>query len=148
MASARKAKSAPKQYWLAKTEPEEFSWERLVREKTVRWDGVRSFQARNNLRRMKLGDVVLFYHSGKTRDIVGLARVTREAYPDPTAPGEDWSVVEMAPIKPVKVPVTLAVIKADPAFADFLLVRRARLSVMPASAAHFERILRLGETKL
>lgn len=140
-------------YWLAKTEPEEYSFSQLVRKKRGRWDGVRNYVARNHLRAMALDDLVLFYHSGTGREIVGVARVIRAAYPDPTvkdvAAGDNpWSAVDVAPVKKLARPVTLAEIKADPAFTDMLLVRQSRLSVMPVSPAHFRRILKLGETRL
>jgi predicted RNA-binding protein with PUA-like domain len=136
-----------KEQWLVKTEPSEFSWDDLVREKRSVWDGVRSFEARNHLRRMKKGDLVLIYHSNPEKRIVGLARVWREAYADPRAAEGDWSAVDVEPVKPLKQAVTLAQIKSDEAFADFHLVRRARLSVMPVSASQFQRILRLAATK-
>jgi predicted RNA-binding protein with PUA-like domain len=140
-------------YWLAKSEPETYSWDQLVRDRRGRWDGVRNHAARNHLRGMKEGDLVLFYHSGTGREVVGIARVVREAYPDPTAetpatgPGE-WSAVDVVPVKKLAVPITLAQIKADGAFGDFLLVRQSRLSVMPVSPAHFRRILRLARTRI
>jgi predicted RNA-binding protein with PUA-like domain len=137
-----------RQYFLAKSEPETYAWETLLREGHTRWDGVRNFEARNHLRSMKRGDLVLFYHSGKERAVVGVARVTREAYPDPTAREGDWSVVDVEPVTPLKQSVTLAQIKDDPELADILLVRRSRLSVMPLERAAFERILKLGGTRL
>lgn len=140
-------------HWLAKSEPDEYSWDDLARDERGRWDGVRNYTARNHLRAMKRGDLVLFYHSGSRREIVGIARVVREAYPDPTAEDADasnneWSAVDVAPVKKLRTPVTLAAIKADRAFAGMLLVRQSRLSVMPVSPAHFRRILKLGETRL
>jgi predicted RNA-binding protein with PUA-like domain len=134
--------------WLAKSEPSKYSWSQLVSDKRTTWDGVRSFEARNNLRAMKKGDRVLFYHSNEGKEVVGVAKVVGEAYADPSAPGEDWSVVDLAPLKPLKVPVTLATIKADKKLANMALLRRSRLSVVPVTAAEFERILELGETKL
>jgi predicted RNA-binding protein with PUA-like domain len=136
------------QYWLVKSEPFKYSWDQFVKEKRSVWDGVRSFEARNNLRKMKKGDLALFYHSNEGKEVVGVAKVVKEAYPDPTATEGDWSVVDFVPVKPLKQSVGLAEIKADPAFEDFKLVRRARLSVVPASAAHFRRILKLGQTKI
>jgi predicted RNA-binding protein with PUA-like domain len=140
-------------YWLAKTEPEEYSWDELVRKKRGRWDGVRNYVARNHLRAMKVDDLVLFYHSGTGREIVGIARVVREAYPDPTVKDvatadNAWSAVDVAPVKKLARSVTLTEIKADSTFADMLLVRQSRLSVMPVSPAHFRRILKLGQTRL
>jgi len=134
-------------YFLAKSEPDTYPWKRLVEEGRAVWDGVRNFAARNNLRAMKKGDKVLFYHSNEGKEIVGIAVVVREAFPDPTAKEGDWSAVELAPHKPLKKPVTLTAIKADPAFRELDLVRRSRLSVGTVSPAHYERILKLGETK-
>jgi predicted RNA-binding protein with PUA-like domain len=133
--------------WLAKSEPSKYSWSQLVSDKRTTWDGVRSFEARNNLRAMKKGDRVLFYHSNEGKEVVGVAKVVGEAYADPSAPGEDWSVVDLAPLKPLKVPVSLATIKADKKLANMALLRRSRLSVVPVTPAEFERILELGETK-
>ncbi len=135
-------------HWLAKSEPYKYSFDALVRDKRTVWDGVRNFEARNNLRAMKKGDLVLFYHSNEGKEIVGIARVVREAYPDPTAPGEDWSVVDVAPVKRLRTPVGLATIKADARLSKMALVRRSRLSVVPVTPAEFDRILELGETKL
>ena len=134
--------------WLAKSEPVKYSFAQLVADKRTTWDGVRNFEARNNLRAMKKGDRVLFYHSNEGKEVVGVAKVVGEAYPDPSAPGEDWSVVDLAPVKPLKVPVSLATIKSDKKLADMALLRRSRLSVVPVTAAEFERILELGETRL
>jgi predicted RNA-binding protein with PUA-like domain len=136
------------QHFLAKSEPHVYPWTRLEAEGRAAWDGVRNFEARNNLRQMKKGDFVLFYHSGDDKAVVGVARVVREAYPDPTAEEGDWSCVDLEPVRALAKPVTLAAIKADPAFADIGLIRRGRLSVVPVSAAHFTRILKLGATKL
>lgn len=134
--------------WLVKQEPESFSWTTFVKEGTAAWTGVRNFQARNNLRAMKKGDPVLYYHSGDEKRIVGLARVAKAAYPDPTATEGDWSAVDLVPVKPLKTPVELAAIKADPAFKDMLLVRNSRLSVSPVNEAQFNRLLERAETKL
>jgi predicted RNA-binding protein with PUA-like domain len=135
-------------HFLAKSEPDVYPWDRLVTEKKARWDGVRSFEARNNLRAMKKGDFVLFYHSNVGKAVVGIATVAREAYADPTATEGDWSCVDLAPVKPLAEPVTLAQIKADAALADVALIKKSRLSVVPLTAAHFARILKLGKTKL
>ncbi|MGE0321197.1 MAG: EVE domain-containing protein [Polyangiaceae bacterium] len=137
-----------KQYWLMKSEPETYSYADLVREKRGSWDGVRNFEARNNMRAMKVGDLALFYHSVKERDVVGVMKIVREAYPDHTAEEGDWSMVDVEPVKPFTAPVNLSTLKADPAFADLLLIRRSRLSVVPVSAEHFRAILKLGKTKL
>ena len=135
-------------FWLVKSEPDTYSWEKLVKDRRTTWDGIRSFEARNNLRAMKKGDLVLFYHSNVGKAVVGVARVTREARQDPAAEGEDWSVVDVEAVKPLTVPVTLAQIKADPALADFALIKRGRLSVVPVSEPHFKHVLGLGKTKL
>ena len=136
------------QHFLAKSEPDVYSWDRFVSEGRAVWDGVRNFEARNNLRAMRKGDLVLFYHSNEGKAVVGVGTVVREAYPDATAEEGDWSCVDLAPLKPLAKPVTLAQIKGDPALADIALIKRSRLSVVPVSAAHFARILKLGETKL
>lgn len=135
-------------YWLVKSEPSAYSWDAFVKAKRDMWDGVRNYGARNNLRAMKKDDLVLFYHSIDGKEVVGVAKVVKEAYPDPTAKSGDWSVVDLVPVKKLKQPVTLADIKADPKFADMMLVKRARLSVQPVSGPHFRRVLQLGKTKL
>jgi predicted RNA-binding protein with PUA-like domain len=134
-------------YWLAKSEPEAYSWAQLVQDGRTAWTGVRNFQARNNLRAMKRGDLVLFYHSVSEKQIVGLARVTKEFYPDATAKEGDWSCVDIAPVKTLAKPVALETIKTDPVLRDMLLVRQSRLSVTPLTGAQFERVLDLAETK-
>ena len=134
------------QYWLVKQEPEAYSWADLVKDSRTAWTGVRNFQARNNLRGMKRRDVVLFYHSGSEKQVVGYARVEKEAYPDPTAKEGDWSSVDLAPVKQLGNPVTLGQIKADPTLKQMLLVRNSRLSVMPLTCEQFNRILKLSET--
>lgn len=136
------------QYWLVKQEPGEYSWTRLVRENGTAWTGVRNYQARNYLRAMRKGDGVLFYHSGKERAVVGIARVRQEAYPDPTADSPVWIAVDLEPLRPLTQPVPLAQIKKDPVLRDMLLVRQARLSVMPVTPAQWRRILELGQTEL
>jgi predicted RNA-binding protein with PUA-like domain len=133
-----------KNYWLVKQEPETYSWATLQKEGKTDWTGVRNFQARNNLRAMKKGDSVMFYHSGEEKQIVGLARVEREAYPDPTADEGDWSAVDIAPVKAFKRLVTLAEIKADKILKDMPLVRQSRLSVCPMTEAQFERVVELS----
>jgi predicted RNA-binding protein with PUA-like domain len=136
------------QYWLVKSEPYKYPFAQLVKDKRTTWDGVRNFEARNNLRAMKKGDLVLFYHSNEGKEIVGVAKVVREAYGDPTAEGEDWSVVDIAPVKALKTPVTLATIKGDEKLAEMQLLRRSRLSVVPVSGAEFDRVLSLSGTKV
>ena len=136
------------QYWLVKSEPGAYSFAQLQKDGRTEWTGIRNYEARNNLRAMKPGDVCLYYHTGDEKAVVGLAKVLTEAREDSTAPGEDWASVDLAPIKPLTEPVTLKALKADPAFATFPLVAKGRLSVAPVSAAHFQRVLKLGRTKL
>src|SRR4051812_23944233 len=138
----------PTAHWLVKSEPFKYSWQKFVSDKKAVWEGVRNFEARNNLRAMKKGDLVLFYHSSEGKEIVGIAKVAKEAYPDATAEEGDWSVVDLAPVKPLEQPVSLAAIKADKQLANMLLLRRSRLSVVPVTSAEFERILALSATKL
>ena len=137
-------------YWLVKSEPDAFSWDQQVANKVEPWTGVRNFMARNYLRAMKKGDRAFFYHSNIGKEIVGIVQVAREAYPDPTVePGEkgDWSCVDMKTVDPVKTPVTLAQLKADPQFAEFPLIRQSRLSVMPVSEEHWAAICTLAGVK-
>ncbi len=134
------------QYWLVKQEPEDYSWATLVSDGRTAWTGVRNFQARNNLRAMKKKDFVLFYHSGAEKLVVGIARVEKEAYFDPTATEGDWASVDLVPAKPLKKPVDLATIKADKVLKNMALVKQSRLSVMPLNRDQFERVLTLGET--
>ena len=112
------------QFWLMKSEPAKYSFAQLLKDGRTTWDGVRNFEARNNMRGMKKGDLAFFYHSNEGKEIVGVVRVDREAYPDPTAPGEDWSVVEVVPVSYLKTPVSLDVIKSDPSLADIALLKR------------------------
>lgn len=135
-------------YWLIKSEPDVYGFQHLVAEGRARWDGVRNYQARNNLRAMKAGDICLFYHSNIGLEVVGLARVVAEAYPDPTAEKGDWSAVDVEPFKPLVRPVPLAEIKAHPGLMQFGLVRNGRLSVMPATSDEFFTILSLGNTEI
>jgi len=130
--------------WLVKQEPEDYSWDDLVRDKKTAWTGVRNFQARNNLRNMKTGDAVLFYHSGKEKSVVGIAEVAKAAYPDPTAEDDSWIAVDIKPVKPLAVPVSLADIRANAKLTDLLLVRQSRLSVMPVSREHFDEIVKMS----
>lgn len=131
-------------HYLLKSEPGTYGFDQLVADGRTRWDGVRNFEARNTLRAMSRGDLALFYHSGQQRSVVGVATITREAYPDPTAKEGDWSAVDVAPLVPLARPVTLAQLRADPAFEGLLLLTRSRLSVTPLSAEHFQRISELG----
>jgi len=131
-------------YWLIKQEPSTYSWTDLVNEKKTAWTGVRNFQACNNLKAMKKGDWLCFYHSGEEKQIVGLASVAKEAYPDPTADEGDWICVDVAPVKPFQKPVTLAAIKAHKSLREMKFVRQSRLSVSPVTRAEFEELLKLG----
>jgi predicted RNA-binding protein with PUA-like domain len=135
-------------YWLVKSEPGEYSFQDLQKEGKTMWDGVRNYAARNNMRAMKKGDLVFFYHSVNDKEVVGIAKVDREFYPDPTATKGDWSVVDITPVKPFVKPVHLKTIKATPELQNIALVRIGRLSVMPLEKPEFERILALGETTL
>lgn len=133
--------------WLVKTEPSTYSWSDLVRERRTRWDGVRNALARNHLGAMAKGDLALVYHSGDEKAVVGIAKVTRAAYPDPGADDPRWLAVDLAVVKALAKPVPLAAIKQDAKLAGIALVRQSRLSVMPLDAAAFARILAHGETK-
>jgi len=132
-------------YWLVKSEPESYSWDMFVKEKRAAWTGVRNYQARNNLRAMKRGDQVLFYHSLSDKQIVGLARVEKEGYPDATAKEGDWSCVDLVPVKRLRKPITLKQIKADKMLNAMPLVTQSRLSVTPVSAAQFDRLMTQSE---
>ena len=134
-----------KNFWLVKQEPSDYSWADFVKDGGTSWTGVRNFAARNHLRRMSKGDHVLFYHSGEDKAVVGMAKVTRTAYPDPTAKDEDWSAVELAPVKKLPRPVTLAEIKARPQLKNIALVRQSRLSVMPLTAKDFDFIIKMAK---
>lgn len=131
-------------HWLVKTEPGTYSWADMLKEGECYWDGVRNYQARNNLRAMSKGDRVLWYHSVKEKCVVGVVQVTREHYPDPTTDDDRWSVVDLAPILELKEPVTLAEIKANEALQEIALIRQSRLSVMPIDASAYEAILAMG----
>ncbi len=131
-------------YWLVKSEPFKYSWDDFVKDGSTYWDGVRNAQARNNLQAMQVGDQVLYYHSNEGKEVVGIARVTKAAYPDPTTEDERWVVVGLAPVKPLSRPVTLAEIKADARFAKIPLVTHSRLSVMPIPKPAFDHIVSLG----
>ncbi|MFC7523805.1 EVE domain-containing protein [Parapedobacter sp. GCM10030251] len=131
-------------YFLVKSEPFKYSWKQFLKDKQTFWDGVRNYQARNTLQAMKTDDLVLFYHSNEGKEVVGVAKVVKEAYQDPTTTDERWVVVDLAPVETLKTPVTLETIKADPLLQDIALVRQGRLSVMPLKQAEFDRILALG----
>ncbi|NUQ23074.1 MAG: EVE domain-containing protein [Saprospiraceae bacterium] len=135
-------------YWLVKSEPFVFSFADLEREGRTMWEGVRNYTARNNLRAMRNGDLVLFYHSNEGLEIVGIATVIKESYPDPTAEKGDWSVVDLAPVKRLQNTVPLSVIKATPALQEIGLVRQGRLSVMPLQPEEFQAILQMADTSI
>ena len=136
--------SKPLQHWMAKQEPTTYPWAQLVKDGQTAWTGVRNFQARNNLRAMRLGDQVLYYHSVVGKEVVGIAKVVREAYPDPTATEGDWSCVDLAAVKPLAHPVSLEQIKASAQLCEIALVRQSRLSVIPLTPTEFKEILQLA----
>lgn len=133
-------------HWLVKSEPFKYSWDQFVKDKKAVWDGVRNYAARNNLRAMKKGDLVFFYHSNEGLEIVGIAKVVKEHYQDPTTP-DDWSVVEIAPFKALKKTVTLETIKKDKKLASMQIIKLSRLSVSAVTTDEFNHILSLAETK-
>jgi predicted RNA-binding protein with PUA-like domain len=136
-----------KKCWLVKSEPEVYSWDEFVREGGTAWTGVRNFQARINLREMTVGDHVLYYHSGGEKAVVGVAKVRREAYADPTAEEGEWVCVDLAPVKKFSTPVTLAAVKAQKSLQEIALVRQSRLSVMPLDAKAYRELLAMGGLK-
>lgn len=131
-------------HWLVKSEPHKYSWQKFNEDGRTFWDGVRNYQARNNLREMKEGDLVMFYHSNEGKEVVGIAKVVKESYQDPTTDDKNWVVVDLSPVETLKNPVTLETIKADERLKDIALVRQGRLSVMPLKAAEFDRILEIA----
>jgi predicted RNA-binding protein with PUA-like domain len=133
-----------KNYWLVKQEPSTYSWSDFQKERGTSWTGVRNYTARNNLRRMQLGDEVLFYHSGEDKGVVGIAKVKRTAYPDRTASEGDWSAVDLIPVKALRRSVTLAEIKKTRSLQKLLLIRQSRLSVMPVGTSEFRTIVKMG----
>lgn len=135
-------------YWLMKSEPFKYSWDDLVRDGKTYWDGVRNYEARNNLAAMKEGDLAFYYHSNKGKEVVGIVEIVGSSYPDPTADDETWVVVDVAPRVAFKEPVSLATIKQDPKLEEFQLVRRGRLSVVPVTAAEFRYVAKLGKTRI
>lgn len=133
-------------YWLIKSEPSVYSWDDLVREKQTMWNGVRNFQARNNLKAMQVGDLCLYYHSNEDRANVGVAKVIKSHYQDPTTEDTNWVVVDVAPAFPLKKPVSLADVKADVRLSDMVLVKNSRLSVQPVKREEFDLIIALSES--
>jgi len=140
----KKTKSS---YWMVKQEPETYSWSDLVKDGATDWTGVRNYQARNNLREMKTGDRVLFYHSGKDKAVVGLTEVVKSAYPDPTADDAQWVAVDLKPIKALKNPVPLAAIRYDKRLSQLPLIRQSQLSVMSLTKDEFDIIVATGDGK-
>ncbi|HYJ85992.1 MAG TPA: EVE domain-containing protein [Pyrinomonadaceae bacterium] len=134
-------------YWMVKQEPETYSWDDFVKDGKTDWSGVRNYQARNNLREMKNGERVLFYHSGKDKAVVGVAEVVKSAYPDPTADDGQWVAVDLKPIRPLKNPVLLAAIRYDKRLAELPLIRQSQLSVMPLTKEEFDIIVATGDGK-
>lgn len=133
-------------YWLVKQEPEDYSWAAFAKDRRTAWTGVRNFQARNNLRAMNKGDLAFYYHSGKEKAVVGLARVEKPAYPDPTATDGEWFCVDLVALKSLNSPVSLQTIKADSGLKNMALARQSRLSVTPVTEEQFKRVLELGQT--
>jgi predicted RNA-binding protein with PUA-like domain len=136
------------QYWLVKSEPSVYSWDQFVEEGNTFWNGVRNYAARNHMKAMKKGDIVFFYHSNEGTEIVGMAKVSKEFYQDPTTDEEAWVVVDLKPYKKLKTPVSLSQIKAESSLKNMSLVRIPRLSVMPVSAAEFNKIISMSGTKI
>lgn len=136
--------SKRKQYWMVKQEPTSYSWDDFLKDGRTAWTGVRNFQARKNLRAMRKGDSVFFYHSVVGKEVVGIARVVAEAYPDPTARDGDWICVDLVPLRALKRPVSLTEIKAASRLREIALVKQSRLSVIPLTASEFDEIVRLG----
>lgn len=134
-------------YWLVKSEPFKYSWDQFVKDGRTYWDGVRNYQARNNLKAMKKGDSVLYYHSNEGLEIVGVARVVRESYQDPTTEDDRWVVVDLEPVKALESPVPLSEIKREKRLQNISLIKQSRLSVMPVTKDEFEIIVKMGEVK-
>lgn len=134
-------------HWLLKSEPHKYSWEMMVKDGRTHWDGVRNHQAAINLKAMKTGDTAFFYHSNEGKEIVGIVKIVKTAYPDPGDAAGRFVMVDVAPVKPVKKFVTLAEMKAEPKLADLALIRQSRLSVVPVSEEHWAIIMKMAETK-
>ncbi|TDG36559.1 EVE domain-containing protein [Pedobacter changchengzhani] len=131
-------------HWLVKSEPFKYSWDQFNEDGRTFWDGVRNYQARNNLKAMQEGDLVLFYHSNEGKNVVGIAKVVRAFYQDPTTEDANWVVVDLVPVESLKNPVSLEQVKSEPSLADISLVKQGRLSVMPLKATEFDKILEMG----
>lgn len=131
-------------YWLIKSEPFKYSWDTFEKDKQTFWDGVRNYQARNNLRAMKKGDLALFYHSNEGKEVVGIAKIVKEAYQDPTTDDTNWVAVDVSPYKKLKKTVTLEQMKSDEILQNMALIRQSRLSVCPVTKDEFDRVLMLG----
>ena len=138
----------PMNFWLVKQEPTKYSWDEFVQDKETYWDGVRNYQARNNLKAMKKGDYAFFYHSVSDKKIMGIAKVAKEFYQDPTTPDERWVVVDLKPVKPLKNQVSLEQIKGEKSLQDIALIKQSRLSVLPLTQKEFKLILKMGGTNL
>ncbi len=145
--TATKSTRKPSGLWMVKQEPETYSWDDFVRDGRTDWTGVRNFQARNNLRQMKVGDRVLFYHSGTGKCVVGIAEVAKAAYPDPTADDPQWVAVDLKPVKPLRAEVQLAAIRYNPKLSNLPLIRQSQLSVMPLTKDEFDVIVKMGNGK-
>lgn len=133
-------------YWLVKSEPFKYSWEQFVADKKTYWDGVRNYAARNNLKAMKKGDEVFFYHSNEGLEIVGIAKVVRESYQDPTTDEDAWVVVDLAPVRKLNKPVSLAEIKANPSLANMAMLKLGRLSVTPVTTEEWNEVLSIANS--
>ncbi|MEP6626650.1 MAG: EVE domain-containing protein [Ginsengibacter sp.] len=134
-------------YWLVKSEPSVYSWDQFVKDKKTFWNGVRNYAARNNMRDMRKDDEVLYYHSNEGMEVVGVAKVTKESYQDPTTDNQNWVVVDLKPVKKLKIPVTLIQVKADPKLANMELVKNSRLSVQKVTQDEWKLIMKLGGEK-
>ena len=132
-------------YWLVKSEPSKYSWDQFIKDKKTFWDGVRNYAARNNLRDMKKGDEIFYYHSNEGMEIAGIAMVVKEAYQDPTTEDKNWLVVDLKPVKKLKKPVALAEIKAEPELENMELVKNSRLSVQKVTADEWKQVLKMSE---
>lgn len=140
-------KTNKNQFWMVKQEPDTYSWDDFVKDGRTDWSGVRNYQARNNLKNMNVGDRVLFYHSGKGKEVVGIAEVAKSAYSDPTSDDAQWVAVDLKPVKPLGTPVPLAAIRYDKRLAQLPLIRQSQLSVMPLTKDEFDVIVAMGTVK-